>query len=141
MFLKLLQKLIDEYAGQASYMGGDLEEDLAGLFHDGEGVLRWGMFQALYDLGVLVALEPPADGEVTVDVKLAKEILNAAKLRRIERCLACKECGKDNGPAVEYRLKSLGRITLDDGTRIPCWERAAFCPDCAAAAGPEWVKP
>lgn len=109
MFLKLLQKLATEYPGPQSYMGGDVEEDLARSFPFDDIVPRRGMVQALYDLGVLVALPAPADGEVTVDAALARKILKLSRSIQTPRKCARDDCvtwfipdSGTPGPAREY---------------------------------------
>lgn len=142
MFLKLLKKLVDEYADQPSYMGGDLEEDLARSLPFDVIVPRRGMMQALYDLGVLVALEPPYDGEVAVNTRLASALLRVVKTRRIDRCLACKGCGQDVDPDATKLAQLAGFMPNPaGGADLEIRDVYAFCPDCAAKAGPEWVKP
>lgn len=150
MFLKLLEKLVDEYAGQPSYMGGDLEDDLcatgrslcdaAKLPYNEWSSHTLGCIRALYSLGVLVALPAPAEGEVAVDVPLALALLRVVKTRRIDRCLACKGCGQDVDPDAT-RLKKYAGAVPDIHKPVEIWDVYAFCSDCAAAAGPEWVKP
>jgi len=143
MFRKLLQKLVDEYAGQPTYMGGDLEEDLVKAVFDqpsdaafvGERTI--GYVRALYDLGVLVALPAPADGKVKVDVQFAKKILRIVNGHRVGHLRACHRCKKDVGPDAVKLVEPVWR-TCAGGN--PYRNVYAFCPDCAAAAEPEWRK-
>jgi len=144
MFRKLLQKLVDEYAGQKTYMDGDLEADLVGsvlglsLLPDGAGVRsNRDMVAVLYDLGVLVALPAPADGEVKVDVQLAEKILRIVNGHRVGHFRACYACEKDVGPDAVKLVEPVWR-TCAGGN--PYRNVYAFCPDCAAAAEPEWRK-
>ncbi|MCK9355597.1 MAG: hypothetical protein M0R22_00380 [Dehalococcoidia bacterium] len=148
MFCKLLQKLVAEYGGQMSYMGGDVDRDLVDAlvykFADQRDVESnrhtkhaLGYIRVLYDLGVLVALESPADGEVKVDVALAQKILRIVNRHRVEHLRVCKRCKKDVGPDVVKLVEPVWR-TCAGGN--PYRNVYAFCPDCAAAAGPEWVK-
>lgn len=88
MFLKLLKKLATEYKAGETYFGGDVEADLTSpetlgmQFSESRryfGILG-GMTQALYDLGVLVALPAPADGEVYVHTNRAKQLFTLVEL-------------------------------------------------------------
>lgn len=116
MFLKMLEKLADEYNGQPSYMGGDLEADILGgamglvLLPGGAGVTSHRAYiRALYDLGVLTALEPPGEGKVAVNTWLARKILElSSSIQTLRRC-AREDCATwfipDSGapgPAREY---------------------------------------
>jgi hypothetical protein len=91
MFLKLLEKL-SIYEDGAPVFGGDVEETLrevaladfvwqkdhpvAALVHATTATAHaFGSVRALYDLGLLVACEPPADGEVVVHSARARLLL------------------------------------------------------------------
>jgi hypothetical protein len=101
MFLKLLKKLVDEYKADQTYFGGDVEEDLINFIYsicderkynkEIHGPLALGYIRALYDLGVLVALPAPAEGEVEVDAALAQRLLDMVE-EPADPTRVCTEC-------------------------------------------------
>jgi hypothetical protein len=148
MFLKLLKKLATEYKAGETYFGGDLEEDLApsGKFgtmrEAAESSALRTYVRALYDLGVLVALPAPAEGEVVVDAVLSGAILHTVTRHRIETLRACYGCGCDvEKDAVKLQCPSGSAPDTTTHVPIAIWTLGAFCPNCASVAGSEWRKP
>lgn len=119
MFLSLLKKLVDEYKDDETYFDGDVEADLRAKFAD-------GYVRALHDLGVIVELPAPPDGEVGVDVVLARrllEVVGERKQRKSQVMLtrACTTC--------------VGRLTGGD-SREPKGEP---CETCVTLDWREWA--
>jgi hypothetical protein len=156
MFLKLLKKLATEYRADQTYFGGDVAEDLRSidpaLGRPGDAMpppLTAGYFRVLYDLGLLVALPAPADGEVRVAVAFAKrliDVIEGAERLAAARCYGCKVVFAPGAERVRLRYTLRATTLISDrcggGTAgsTDLSHDADFCPNCASVAGTEWRR-
>ena len=147
MFKKILEKLAS-MTGDGTAFGGDVHEALVGtvgIYSRGEIVSTTkvstleaaAQVRACYDLGLLVALPPPQDGEVEVHAERAQALLDLAQSWRVPTAYTVQPEDRDAFKKLDQKQRDAYRALFElpsDDARTDVF--AFFCRHCGKIGRP-----